>query len=80
MIATTMPAIARDHNGDRDGDRDRGGWHYEEGWHHEHDAGGAVHGAPCPIAGAGLPILAIGYGVYWLVRRYRNEGKNQNSR
>jgi uncharacterized membrane protein len=21
-----------------------------------------------PIAGAGLPLLAIGYGVYWLVR------------
>lgn len=28
-----------------------------------------THGAPGPIAGAGLPILAIGYGVYWLVKR-----------
>jgi hypothetical protein len=28
-------------------------------------------GAPGPIAGAGLPILAIGYGVYWLVKRRR---------
>jgi hypothetical protein len=29
-------------------------------------------GVPGPIAGAGLPILAIGYGVYWLVRRRHN--------
>jgi hypothetical protein len=30
-----------------------------------------AHGAPAPIAGAGLPVLAIGYGVYWLVKRRR---------
>ena len=30
---------------------------------------GGYHGAPGPIVGAGLPVLAIGYGVYWLVRR-----------
>jgi hypothetical protein len=30
-----------------------------------------VRGAPGPIAGAGLPILAVGYGIYWLVRRHR---------
>jgi hypothetical protein len=30
-----------------------------------------VHGAPGPIAGAGLPVLAIAYGVYWLVKRRR---------
>jgi hypothetical protein len=37
----------------------------------DHDRGdrGNVHRVPGPIAGAGLPILAVGYGVYWLSRR-----------
>jgi hypothetical protein len=30
-------------------------------------------GAPGPVAGIGLPILAIGYGAYWLVKRYRRK-------
>jgi hypothetical protein len=30
-----------------------------------------IRGVPGPIAGAGLPIIAIGYGVYWLVKRRR---------
>jgi hypothetical protein len=29
------------------------------------------HGAPGPIAGAGLPVLAVGFGVYWLIKRRR---------
>ena len=49
----------------------RDNWVYEGGratnWHN-----GGVHGAPGPIAGAGLPVLAVGYGVYWLIRRRRN--------
>ena len=32
----------------------------------------AVHrGAPGPIAGAGLPVLAVGYGIYWLIQSRR---------
>ena len=32
---------------------------------------GGVHGAPGPIAGAGLPLVAVGYGIYRLIRRRR---------
>jgi len=28
-----------------------------------------MRGVPGPIVGAGLPIFAVGYGVYWLIRR-----------
>lgn len=31
----------------------------------------AVCGAPGPIAGAGLPFLAVGYGIFWLIKRRR---------
>jgi hypothetical protein len=30
-----------------------------------------VRGVPGPIAGAGLPIIAVAAAAYWLVRRYR---------
>jgi hypothetical protein len=33
--------------------------------------GGGYKPAPGPIVGAGLPVLAVGFGVYWLVRRFR---------
>jgi hypothetical protein len=41
--------------------------------------GNGYHGAPGPIAGAGLPILAVGYGAYWLVRRYRRKSGQTTS-
>ena len=28
-----------------------------------------VKGAPGPVVGAGLPLLLIGGGIYWIVRR-----------
>lgn len=33
--------------------------------------GGKDHAAPGPIVGAGLPVLLVGGGIYWLVKRRR---------
>ena len=33
----------------------------------------STHGVPGPLVGAGLPFIAVGYGAYWLVRRYRRK-------
>jgi hypothetical protein len=32
-------------------------------------------GASGPIAGAGLAVLAVGYGVYWLIKRRRRKAE-----
>jgi hypothetical protein len=68
LIAAVMstlvvtPGLARDN--------DDNGHHY--GWFRDHD-NPHYRGAPGPIAGAGLPILAVGYGVYWVIRRRRKK-------
>jgi hypothetical protein len=33
--------------------------------------GGSDHPAPGPIAAAGAPLLLLGYGAYWLIKRRR---------
>ena len=38
------------------------------------NAPGHNRGVPGPIVGAGLPVLAVGYGVYWLIRRRQKAG------
>ena len=61
LMVVALPALsmAKDKDNDR-GDRDR------------NDRGGhGTHGVPGPLVGAGLPFIAVGYGVYWLVRRRR---------
>ena len=45
-------------------------WMYQGGSPTNWKDGGA-HAVPGPLAGAGLPFIAVGYGVYWLVRRRR---------
>ena len=47
-------------------------WTYEGGPANNWKDNGVYHGAPGPIAGAGLPFLAaFAGGAYWLVRRAR---------
>jgi MYXO-CTERM domain-containing protein len=58
LAALCLPALA-----DRDGDKD--------GWRDRRDHDSHSHAVPGPLAGAGLPFLAAGFGVYWLVRRRR---------
>jgi hypothetical protein len=67
------------HHEARYDDRRHEARYFDEGWFNEsgkHERGnnGDVHGAPGPIAGAGLPALAVGYGIYWLMRRRRKTG------
>jgi hypothetical protein len=59
LAALSLPALADPGNGNKNG------WDNPKNPHYS--------GAPGPIAGAGLPILAVGYGAYWLVRRYRRK-------
>ena len=66
LMAVTPPALAKEHENPGNGNGNGGGRDV-----HENGGGRGVHGAPGPIAGAGLPVLAIGYGVYWLVKRRR---------
>ena len=64
-VPACVPALAGNQNG--------------QGQNNNNQGNGGVHGAPGPIAGAGLPILAVGYGAYWLVRRYRRKSDNASS-
>jgi hypothetical protein len=61
LAALSIPALADPGNGN--------GWGQGVG-------GGQGHktsGVPGPLVGGGLPFLAVGYGAYWLVRRYRRK-------
>jgi len=91
ILVSSALARDNDDNGNHYGwYKDDHGWHRHDGnrtdnhygWYKDqgnpNDGGSSgrhYHAAPGPIAGAGLPVLAIGYGVYWLVKRRR---KNAN--
>jgi hypothetical protein len=61
LAALSIPALADPGNGNGFGQGDGGGRDHK------------TSGVPGPLVGAGLPFLAVGYGAYWLVRRYRRK-------
>jgi LPXTG-motif cell wall-anchored protein len=38
-----------------------------------------VRGAPGPLLGAGLPVLLVGGGIYWIVRRKKKASVTPNT-
>jgi hypothetical protein len=36
-------------------------------------------GVPSPVTGAGLPVIIVGCGAYWLVRRHRRKSDAASS-
>jgi hypothetical protein len=65
VAALCVPALADSDNGNKNG------WNNPNNPHYSGGSGNNAHGVPGPIVGAGLPIIAVGYGIYWLVRRRR---------
>jgi hypothetical protein len=58
-MALSLPALANNNQGGNN--NNQGG--------NNNNQGGGYRGAPGPIVGAGLPVLLIGGGIYWMVRR-----------
>jgi hypothetical protein len=70
LAALCVPALAGNQGGNNQGGNNQGG----------NSQGGGYHGVPGPVVGAGLPIIAAGYGVYWLIRRRRRTQKKSPTR
>ena len=60
LVALSVPALAKNDKGNQGNGNGNGN-------------GGNVRGAPGPLAGAGLPVLLIGGGIYWIVRRQKQK-------
>ena len=58
LLALSVPALAKNDKGNQGNGNGNGG---------------NVRGAPGPLVGAGLPVLLIGGGIYWIVRRQKQK-------
>ena len=65
LLALSVPAVAKNDKGNQGNGNGNGG---------------NVRGAPGPLAGAGLPVLLIGGGIYWIVRRRKKHAEKTEAR
>ena len=63
LLALSVPALAQNQDGNSQGGRQGG------------NSQGGMRGASGPLVGAGLPVLLIGGGIYWLVRRRKGQAR-----
>jgi hypothetical protein len=61
FAALCLPALAQNNNGQNNNGQNNNGQNNN------------VRGVPGPRAGAGLPVIAVGFGVYWLIKRRRRK-------
>ena len=69
LAAFCVPALADPNNNNGN----KNGWDNPNNPHYSGNGNTSAHGVPGPLAGVGLPFIAVGYGAYWLVRRYRRK-------
>jgi LPXTG-motif cell wall-anchored protein len=64
LLALSVPALAQNNQGGNN--NSQGG---------NNNSQGGARGAPGPLVGAGLPVLLVAGGVYWLVRRKKRQAR-----
>ena len=69
LLAFSVPALAQNPNNNGNHGQGNNG---NNGQGNNGNGNGGYRGAPGPIVGAGLPLLLIGGGIYWIVRRRKN--------
>jgi hypothetical protein len=79
-LALSVPAaLAKDGNNGNGNNGNGNNGNGNNGNGNNGNGNGNVRGAPGPLIGAGLPVLLIGGGIYWLVRRKNRASSSTRS-